>query len=55
MKTNNNILKKIKLTEDTYTNVLIMLPYLNDIDKAKIFGIVFGMIISEDIDQLKEE
>lgn len=41
---NNSILDNISLTDDVLKNIIIMAPYLSEIDQNRVFGVIFGLL-----------
>lgn len=48
-----SILEKISLTDDVLKNIIIMAPYLSEIDQNRVFGVIFGLLKNTDINQSK--
>lgn len=47
------ILNKISLTDDVLKNIIIMAPYLSEIDQNRVFGVIFGLLKNADTDRSK--
>ncbi len=40
----NKILENIDLTDDTLKNIMLMVPHLNEVDRGKVVGLIFGLL-----------
>lgn len=47
----NSILDKISLTDDVLKNIIVMAPYLSEIDQNRVFGVIFGLLKNADTDR----
>lgn len=47
------ILNNISLTDDVLKNIIIMAPYLSEIDQNRVFGVIFGLLKNADTDRNK--
>ena len=49
----DSILNKISLTDDVLKNIIVMAPYLSEIDQNRVFGVIFGLLKNADTDRNK--